>query len=103
MSSERRCHRRDAELRARPHAAGVGAQYKLVFVDRMLATLVHLRHSPSDHVVVSHSTYRSPGSSARFVRHVCDTREHHHSTIQTQLDRRSVKGNKLVVGSDERI
>lgn len=39
--------RRDAELcaRRRQRAVGAGAKYKLVFVDQLLATLVHLRRA----------------------------------------------------------
>ncbi|MFD3655268.1 transposase family protein [Streptomyces sp. NPDC058620] len=37
---------RNAELLARPRrrAVGAGAKYRLLFVDRLLAALVHLRH-----------------------------------------------------------
>ncbi len=30
----------------RKRAAGVGARHRLVFVDRLVATLIHLRHDP---------------------------------------------------------
>ncbi|MEE4543693.1 transposase family protein [Streptomyces sp. V4-01] len=45
--------RRDAELcgRRRLRAVGAGAKYKLVFVDRLLATLVHLRHGVTHDVL----------------------------------------------------
>ncbi|MFI8008525.1 transposase family protein [Streptomyces sp. NPDC086010] len=45
--------RRDAELLDRPRrrAVGAGARYKLVFVDRLLATLVHLRHGVTHDVL----------------------------------------------------
>ncbi|BFV56299.1 transposase family protein [Kitasatospora sp. CMC57] len=45
--------RRDAELCDRPRrrAVGAGAKYKLVFVDRLLATLVHLRHGVTHDVL----------------------------------------------------
>lgn len=45
--------RRDAELLDRPRrrAVGAGAKYKLVFVDRLLATLVHLRHGVTHDVL----------------------------------------------------
>ncbi|MFD7735593.1 transposase family protein, partial [Kitasatospora phosalacinea] len=45
--------RRDAELSERPRrrAVGAGAKYKLVFVDRLLATLVHLRHGVTHDVL----------------------------------------------------
>ena len=45
--------RRDAELcsRRRLRAVGAGARYKLVFVDRLLATLVHLRHGVTHDVL----------------------------------------------------
>ncbi|WP_242534034.1 helix-turn-helix domain-containing protein [Streptomyces albidoflavus] len=44
---------RDAELLDRPRrrAVGAGAKYKLVFVDRLLATLVHLRHGVTHDVL----------------------------------------------------
>ncbi|MFF7994596.1 transposase family protein [Kitasatospora xanthocidica] len=43
----------DAELSDRPRrrAVGAGAKYKLVFVDRLLVTLVHLRHGVSHDVL----------------------------------------------------
>jgi hypothetical protein len=37
--------------RARRRAVGAGAQYKLVFVDRLLAALVHLRHGVTHDVL----------------------------------------------------
>lgn len=39
--------RQDARRAQRPRqrAVGAGAKYRLVFVDRLLATLVHLRHA----------------------------------------------------------
>ncbi|XVV39310.1 transposase family protein [Streptomyces sp. CA-100214] len=37
--------------RPRKRAVGAGAKYRLVFVDRLLATLVHLRHRVSDDVL----------------------------------------------------
>jgi hypothetical protein len=45
--------RRDAELcgRRRQRAVGAGAKYQLVFVDRLLATLVHLRHGVTHDVL----------------------------------------------------
>ncbi|MFC4887787.1 transposase family protein [Streptomyces beijiangensis] len=45
--------RRDAALLDRPRRRGVGAgaKYKLVFVDRLLATLVHLRHGVTHDVL----------------------------------------------------
>ncbi|MEV3910484.1 helix-turn-helix domain-containing protein [Streptomyces canus] len=36
--------RHQASLAARPRKRAVGAKHRLVFVDRLLATLVHLRH-----------------------------------------------------------
>ncbi len=38
--------RQDARLADRPRkrAVGAGARHRLVFIDRLLATLVHLRH-----------------------------------------------------------
>ena len=45
--------RRDARLADRPRrrAVGAGARYRLVFVDRLLATLVHLRHGVTSDVL----------------------------------------------------
>ena len=67
---------RDARLADRPRrrAVGAGARYRLVFIDRLWATLVHLRHG----VTASPVTYwlagsrcparRLPGRSERSVR-----------------------------------
>ena len=45
--------RRDARLADRPRrrAVGAGARYQLVFVDRLLVTLVHLRHGVTHDVL----------------------------------------------------
>ncbi len=45
--------RQDARLadRRRQRAVGAGARYRLVFVDRLLATLVHLRHGVTHDVL----------------------------------------------------
>jgi DDE superfamily endonuclease len=45
--------RREARLTDRPRqrAVGAGARYQLVFVDRLLATLVHLRHGVTHDVL----------------------------------------------------
>ncbi|MFD5978387.1 transposase family protein [Streptomyces bacillaris] len=45
--------RHQAVLTSRPRrrAVGAGAKYKLVFVDRLLATLVHLRHAATHDVL----------------------------------------------------
>jgi hypothetical protein len=45
--------RQDARLADRPRqrAAGAGARYRLVFLDRLLATLVHLRHGVTHDVL----------------------------------------------------
>ncbi|WP_454322846.1 transposase family protein [Streptomyces ambofaciens] len=45
--------RHQAKLAARPRkrAAGAGAKHRLVFVDRLLATLVHLRHGATHDVL----------------------------------------------------
>jgi hypothetical protein len=45
--------RRQAALASRPRrrAVGAGAKHKLVFVDRLLATLVHLRHGATHDVL----------------------------------------------------
>lgn len=47
--------RHDARLADRPRrrAPGAGAKYKLVFVDRLLATLVHLRHGVTHDVLAA--------------------------------------------------
>lgn len=37
----------------RRHAVGAGAKYRLVFVDRLLATLVHLRHATTHDVLAA--------------------------------------------------
>jgi hypothetical protein len=44
---------RDARLADRPRrrAVGAGARHRLVFVDRLLATLVHLRHGVTHDVL----------------------------------------------------
>ncbi|MFF1478036.1 hypothetical protein ACFVYD_10725 [Streptomyces sp. NPDC058301] len=45
--------RHQAALASRPRqrAVGAGAKHKLVFVDRLLATLVHLRHGATHDVL----------------------------------------------------
>jgi hypothetical protein len=45
--------RQDARLTDRPRrrAVGAGARYRLVFIDRLLATLVHLRHGVTHDVL----------------------------------------------------
>lgn len=47
--------RQDARLAARPRrrAVGAGARYRLVFVDRLLVTLVHLRHASTHDVLAA--------------------------------------------------
>jgi hypothetical protein len=47
--------RQDArrEQRSRQRVAGAGAKYKLVFGDRLLATLVHLRHATTHDVLAT--------------------------------------------------
>ena len=48
--------RQDARLADRPRrrrAVGAGAKHKLVFVDRLLATLVHLRHGVTHDVLAA--------------------------------------------------
>ncbi|NYE43522.1 transposase [Streptomyces fulvorobeus] len=64
--------RHQAVLTARPRrrAVGSGAKYKLVFVDRLLATLVHLRHGATHDVLacwfgVDRSTITSAISEVR--------------------------------------
>jgi hypothetical protein len=49
----RRQSRRDARLADRPRqrAVGAGARHRLVFPDRLLATLVHLRHGVTHDVL----------------------------------------------------
>ncbi|MGW4949743.1 transposase family protein [Streptomyces parvulus] len=46
-------HQRKLAVRPRRRAVGVGAKHKLVFVDRLLATRVHLRHSATHDVLAS--------------------------------------------------
>ncbi|MGR6963939.1 transposase family protein [Geodermatophilus sp. URMC 61] len=60
--------RQDARLADRPRrrAVGTGARYRLVFLDRLLATLVHLRHGVTHDVLacwfgVSRSTITGGG------------------------------------------
>jgi len=45
--------RRDTWLADRPRrrAVGAGARYRLVFIDRLLATLVHVRHGVTHDVL----------------------------------------------------
>ncbi|WP_234329563.1 MULTISPECIES: transposase family protein [unclassified Streptomyces] len=45
--------RHQAKLASRPRkrAVGAGAKHRLVFVDRLLATLVHLRHATTHDVL----------------------------------------------------
>ena len=48
--------RQDAKLADRPHrlrAVGAGAEHKLIFVDRLLATLVHRRHGVTHDVLAA--------------------------------------------------
>ena len=47
--------RQEARLVSRPRsrALGAGAKYRLVFVDRLLATLVHLRHATTHDVLAA--------------------------------------------------
>ncbi|WP_051796717.1 transposase family protein [Kibdelosporangium aridum] len=45
--------RRQQRPRRRTAGAGAGAKYKLVFVDRLLATLVHLRHATTHDVLAA--------------------------------------------------
>jgi hypothetical protein len=44
-------HQADLASRPRRRAVGAGAKHKLVFVDRLLATLVHLRHGATHDVL----------------------------------------------------
>ncbi|WP_354598663.1 transposase family protein [Streptomyces sp. JL1001] len=44
-------HQRALAARPRRRAVGAGAKHKLVFVDRLLATLVHLRHGATHDVL----------------------------------------------------
>ena len=47
--------RQETRLVSRPRsrAPGAGAKYRLVFVDRLLATLVHLRHATTHDVLAA--------------------------------------------------
>ncbi|MFJ7264934.1 transposase family protein, partial [Streptomyces globosus] len=44
-------HQGRLEARPRKRAVGAGAKHQLVFVDRLLATLVHLRHGATHDVL----------------------------------------------------
>ncbi|MEU2159399.1 transposase family protein [Streptomyces sp. NPDC019396] len=44
-------HRVRLESRPRQRAVGAGAKHRLVFIDRLLATLVHLRHGATHDVL----------------------------------------------------
>jgi hypothetical protein len=44
-------HRAQLASRLRKRAVGAGAKHRLVFVDRLLATLVHLRHATTHDVL----------------------------------------------------
>ncbi|WP_420918719.1 helix-turn-helix domain-containing protein [Streptomyces coelicoflavus] len=44
-------HRARLAVRPRKRALGAGAEHRLVFVDRLLATLVHLRHGVTHDVL----------------------------------------------------
>lgn len=44
-------HQARLASRSRKRAVGAGAKHRLVFVDRLLATLVHLRHGATDDVL----------------------------------------------------
>ncbi|MEU6324911.1 transposase family protein [Streptomyces sp. NPDC047009] len=44
-------HQESLASRPRRRAVGAGAKHKLVFVDRLLATLVHLRHGATHDVL----------------------------------------------------
>ncbi|MFE2102176.1 transposase family protein, partial [Streptomyces sp. NPDC059468] len=44
-------HQARLASRARKRAVGAGAKHRLVFVDRLLATLVHLRHGVTHDVL----------------------------------------------------
>ncbi|MFJ8469993.1 helix-turn-helix domain-containing protein [Streptomyces swartbergensis] len=64
--------RRQARLASRPRkrAVGAGAKHRLVFVDRLLATLVHLRHGATHDVLacwfgVDRSTITRASSEVR--------------------------------------
>src|SRR3712207_486754 len=62
--------RQDARLADRPRrrAVGAGARHRLVFLDRLLATLVHLRHGvpppPSPRRTRPNAGLTRPGASA---------------------------------------
>ncbi|WP_240804285.1 transposase family protein [Streptomyces sp. A0592] len=44
-------HQAGLESRPRKRAVGAGAKHRLVFIDRLLATLVHLRHGATHDVL----------------------------------------------------
>ncbi|MFK4156477.1 transposase family protein, partial [Streptomyces fungicidicus] len=56
--------------RSRKRAIGTGAKHRLVFVDRLLATLVHLRHGVTHDVLACWSGWTAPPPPAPLVR--CD-------------------------------
>ncbi|MFC7810136.1 transposase family protein [Streptomyces olivaceus] len=41
---------------------GAGAKHRLVFIDRLLATLVHLRHGTTHDVLAAGSAWTAPPS-----------------------------------------
>ncbi|MFE5735554.1 transposase family protein [Streptomyces sp. NPDC056528] len=45
------CHQANLVSRPRQRAVGAGAKHRLVFIDRLLATLVHLRHGVTHDVL----------------------------------------------------
>ncbi|MFB7591937.1 hypothetical protein [Streptomyces sp. NPDC056169] len=54
--------------RARRRAVGAGAKHRLVFVDRLLATVVQLRHGATHDVLPAGSVPTGPPSRVRSVR-----------------------------------
>jgi hypothetical protein len=65
--------RQEARLADRPRqrAVGAGARHRLVFIDRLPATLVHLRHGVTHDVLAcwcGSPARRSPGRPARSAR-----------------------------------
>ncbi|WP_446048040.1 helix-turn-helix domain-containing protein, partial [Streptomyces olivaceus] len=62
-------HRARLASRPRKRAVGAGAKHRLAFVDRLLATLVHLRHGVTHNVLACWFGWiapPSPGPSVRY-------------------------------------
>ncbi|MER6958103.1 transposase family protein [Streptomyces sp. NPDC000618] len=58
-------HQAVLTARSRRRAVGAGAKHKLVFVDRLLTTLFHLRHGPTRDVLACWFASTAPASRAQ--------------------------------------